>query len=199
MSNAKIVLEVPLSEQHIKEFCYELLNLAQTETEAEEAIMEMKQFVAALVRDEDFDSVDHKKIEQSIETCLEAYQQHKLSVPETGMPASTPVTKPDKDKVIKRLSTLATRSIFNLQSEYVEPDDPEKSVSLTVEGESYLRYQMMAHRLLFSHKLGEEEKDAAIVDLALHLLEREMNLISKKTGRQFVSADYLFMSTSQSD
>lgn len=195
MSNAKIVLEVPLSEQHIKEFCYELLNLAQTETEAEDALTEIKQFVAALVRDEDFDSVDHKKIEQSIEACLEAYQQNKLnSTHMSPIPVSI-----QNDKVIKRLSTLATRSVFNLQAEYVEPDDPEKAVSLTVEGESYLRYQMMAHRLLFSHKLAEDEKDAAIVDLALHLLEREMNQISKKTGRQFVSADYLFMSTSQPD
>lgn len=212
MTNAnQITLELPVSEQHLGMICSELLKLATNPELAKEAMQELKLFINALVRDEDFGGEQHKLFETTIDEHLDEFLENAKEARKTAQNTKSVKTsdtennsesrknsenKSDENQANHPIAVVPPTHQYlaktNGKMEYIEPQDPEKPVCMLAKGEAYLRYQMMSSRLLFSESMNELEKDSAILDLSLLLLEREMNKISRRTNRQFVNADYLY-------
>jgi hypothetical protein len=68
---------------------------------------------------------------------------------------------------------------------------PSKRIALFLQGDRYLDFQALAERIAFRERFTGRQKDTAILELALHLLETRVNELSAKTGKRYVPATLL--------
>jgi hypothetical protein len=68
---------------------------------------------------------------------------------------------------------------------------PSKRIALFLQGDRYLDFQALAERVVFRERCTGRQKDTAILELALHLLETRVNELSANTGKRYVPAALL--------